>query len=379
MATYYAISNPVRVRLQSGWKYAITCTSGDDLVKQVVYTGYPYNGGSASNNTIIINNIAKQFIKSQMPQFEGISSAPVYSRNNFVYCDVRAWSPSSTTYSYDNPEFHEDYVFANDWSYGEGDPEPYGMPPYSRYKAYAVTYSASSPYTGCIVLNDPINGHASQNQDIIFNVWYGSGDPNDGVDILTQVKKGDSYTKLKTYNSFDMDKLSEQYSNNVSITVGRYDNVDDVVAIQKSNNTIPSAVYDKTYCGDYALYYLNAFGGYDSFLIEHNLRETQSISTTNFGIANSAVNYMARGNNSSVNVNVKTYSFNTGWLSDEQSAKVYLHLLNSPEVYLWDCKKATYRHCRITGKSVEKKKFINGRKLVSYDISIEEIYQFERR
>lgn len=124
-------------------------------------------------------------------------------------------------------------------------------------------------------------------------------------------------------------------------------------------------------CAKYALYYVNAFGGWDSFLIEGNHKETDSIVRHNHSVEYDNRNISNRGRLNYLNEITKKITLYTSWLTDEQSSRMH-HLLNATQVYLFDLETQEMKPILLTNTSTEYKTYKgNGRKLVNYEIEVE--------
>ena len=86
-------------------------------------------------------------------------------------------------------------------------------------------------------------------------------------------------------------------------------------------------------CGEYALYYLNAYGGWDALLIDGTVLKKSTIKqyTTDRNINNSRIEFEQT---KYINEIQDAYEINTGFLSDEQAANLSKNLIPSKEVYL---------------------------------------------
>lgn len=94
--------------------------------------------------------------------------------------------------------------------------------------------------------------------------------------------------------------------------------------------------YTRNVCGaEYALYYLNARGGWDSFLIEGNSQRTDKIKRHQYNktFNNQTIDYEK---NTYISEIETSWKLNTGILDDEQAKKMCWHLLSSNKVYLHD-------------------------------------------
>ena len=86
-------------------------------------------------------------------------------------------------------------------------------------------------------------------------------------------------------------------------------------------------------CGEYALYYLNAYGGWDALLIDGTVLKKSTITqyTTDRNINNSRIEFEQM---KYINEIQDAYEINTGFLTDEQAANLSNNLIPSKEVYL---------------------------------------------
>lgn len=130
-------------------------------------------------------------------------------------------------------------------------------------------------------------------------------------------------------------------------------------------------IYDTEACGDYALYYLNRYGGWDSFLIESKVKKTDNYEK--FYI-NKAYNNTTKDFGKMVYHNQITteYTLSTGWLTDAQSKRLAFNLLPSNKVYLHHISTGEIIPAVLTDTNAEYKTFMNNnKKMVNYSIKLE--------
>lgn len=129
-------------------------------------------------------------------------------------------------------------------------------------------------------------------------------------------------------------------------------------------------LYDIPTCGDWVLYYLNRFGGWDAFVIEGKVvrKDTYKRNTFAKAIDNSTIEHESQDYTNQITVG---YTLNTGWLSDEESSNLAFNMLNTNKAYLHDIQHNKIMPVRITNASTEYKTFKNTKKLVSYSITVE--------
>lgn len=130
-------------------------------------------------------------------------------------------------------------------------------------------------------------------------------------------------------------------------------------------------IYDKEGCGEYALYYLNRHGGWDSFLIEGTVKKTDNFEKY---FINRAYNNTSKEFGKMVYNNqiTTTYEASTGWLSDAQSERMAFNLFSSNKVYLHHISTGEIIPAVITDTKAEYKTFKNnGKKMVNHKLTIE--------
>ena len=360
---FAAICDPTDLMVKDNYTCSVSVKNRELKTFTTIFEGKPQPRPGDTYSNIRLNELVFNYIEEFMidPDNFGFDE---YINGTGVEAEVRLWTTGG---SYDNPEKRSIYVFSPDRSY---DTERERL-----YRDYARIYKADEK-TGMVNLNAPVNGHTNSTQPFVFAFWNETsfpGNPNtEDKFICEESIDGVTYTeKYSTYADVDRGRLI-QYTISSEATK-RY------VAVRKSNST-KRIVYDRSYCGQYVLFYKNRFGGYDSFLIESNLIEKRTPNKTSWG---DSIPY-AYGNEDVLSSNANsykerldsektTYSFNSGYLSDEQSDRFYNHLILTEEAYLYDCVEGTYIPVKITNGEVEKEVFRNGRKLNSYRVDMESL------
>ena len=360
---FAAICDPTDLMVKDNYTCSVSVKNRELKTFTTIFEGKPQPRPGDTYSNIRLNELVFNYIEEFMidPDNFGFEE---YINGTGVEAEVRLWTDGG---SYDNPEKRSIYVFSPDRSY---DTERKRL-----YRDYARIYNADEK-TGMVNLNAPVNGHANSTQPFVFAFWNETsfpGNPNtEDKFICEESADGVTYTeKYSTYADVDRGRLI-QYTISSEATK-RY------VAVRKSNSAT-RVVYDRSYCGQYVLFYRNRFGGYDSFLIESNLIEKRTPNKTSWG---DSIPY-AQGNEDVLSGNANsykeridsektTYSFNSGYLSDEQSDRFYNHLILTEEAYLYDCIEGTYIPVKITKGEVEKEVFRNGRKLNSYRVDMESL------
>lgn len=123
---------------------------------------------------------------------------------------------------------------------------------------------------------------------------------------------------------------------------------------------------------EYAIYYLNSYGGWDAFLFEGKAVKKDTITqfTTDRSFNNQTVDYEAYRYVSEINT---SYTLSTGWLNDEQAANFAKNLVGSNHVYLQNLKTGDFFSAIITDSSVTYQTMKNnGGKMAIYQLNVKE-------
>ena len=125
-----------------------------------------------------------------------------------------------------------------------------------------------------------------------------------------------------------------------------------------------------SYCGKMALYYQGAAGGWNSFLIEGNVKRTDKL--TRYNISRRVKNTSIDFENTTYSMDIDpTYEVYTGWLTDAQAENLAENLLKSARVYAHDLVTDEIFPVVITDASIQHKTYkTNSHKPVNYVISL---------
>lgn len=131
-------------------------------------------------------------------------------------------------------------------------------------------------------------------------------------------------------------------------------------------------IYPISACGQYALYYLNRAGGWDSFLIEGLVRKKDSYEKyyTNSTFSNNTLDFEKKAYHNQITT---AYELHTGYLDDKESERLAYHLLVSNRVYLHNLCSGEIMPVILTDAETSYKTFKSeGRKMATYTINVEE-------
>lgn len=227
-------------------------------------------------------------------------------------------------------------------------------------------------------LSHPINGRVDARQwipvtaidanDITMEITY-----NDGTVQTVTIPLSHLGDFNDDFNDDFAKSLVLAGSGSAFFDLSQWDNVNHIVL-----NGL--ARYDVvTECAHHALYYLNAYGGWDTFLVEGNFKQEDALTRHTIAQDYNNANVPARGLRDYAIELERNVILHTGYLADEQSLRMH-HLLNSPDVYLWDFAEETMTPVVLTGTPTEYKTYKNnGRRMVDYTITARIAKQMERR
>ena len=138
-------------------------------------------------------------------------------------------------------------------------------------------------------------------------------------------------------------------------------------------NTLNGGAYNVLAdCGDYALYYLNSYGGWDALLIDGTVLKKSTITqyTTDKNYDNNRIEFEQV---KYINEVQDAYEINTGFLTDEQAANLSKNLIPSKEVYLHFLKDNKIIPVLITDTSVTYQTYqTNNLQMPQYKINVKE-------
>lgn len=157
------------------------------------------------------------------------------------------------------------------------------------------------------------------------------------------------------------------------------DMADNVIEIYDDIAGKVLASYDvRNTCVEYALYYLNAHGGYDHLLINGTSKRSDNIKRTE--ITRVVDNTTLKHGRSDVHTEItRTWHLNTGHLTDAQWSKTH-HLLGSTHVFLHNLDSGEIVPVVIKANKADFNTYRNnGRKMSQLSIDVEESTKRERR
>lgn len=134
-------------------------------------------------------------------------------------------------------------------------------------------------------------------------------------------------------------------------------------------------------CRRYALYYVNAYGGWDALLMRRSATEEDTYSRDKHRVFVQSNDLPAQGRGTEVwrNTVTKRYTLHTDALTDAEAGRMH-HLLGSTLAYLYDLERSLFIPVTIVTEACTYKTYINqGRQRVTYEVVAEVAMPIERR
>jgi len=337
------------------WKdYFVTVGTGSSIFYRIqvvgdttttIYQGKAYKKPGATSIQVRINEVCADYLQYVLPTLSQAEftdlSLPVSFKVQTSSSGTGSWTDKETV------------QFLNDWSYD--------------YDYDATTMGMAFP----------INGHFDPRMPL---VWTGLNVSTIQATIYkANGTTSNVYIPIEISDDFNSD-FNNDFSHSVraagSGTAVFYTSAWGDVTKVVINGTTYEAV---TTCGQYALYYVNAYGGWDAFLIEGNTLEADNLNRFTREVEYDNRDIQNRGKHNYVNELTRTYTFHTGWLTDDQASRMH-HLLNSPDVYMYDIAKGQMIPVVLTNNTTEYKTYKNqGNRMVNYTIQAEVAQSMVRR
>lgn len=280
-----------------------------------LYQGYAHAKPGDSYAKVRVNDICADYLVNVLPTMtdRSFTALPVKTFSLQIKTGSNTWTP------------FEDFTFYNDWSYD---------------------YGATPSDLSC-----PINGRVDDRMTILFS----------GLDMASL-----SATYRKTSGSTTARTVTLP-SNPASGTGAFLANaVSDVNRITIKSRTY----YPVGSCYRYALYYVNAYGGWDQFLLEGNDLEADELTRYIREVEYDNNLLVNRGTDNYVSEISKTWTLHSGVLTDDQASRMH-HLLNSPMVYLCQIASGDMIPVIMKTNTCEYKTLKNqGRRMVEYTMEV---------
>lgn len=288
-----------------------------------IYEGTAVRRPLAETLTVRINDVCASYLVSSLPAMVNSSFTSSYISRIFEI--------------YKNGTLYETVAFLLDYS----------------YDTTRTTTIASSPIIPVLHKKQPLiyTQYETSSVDVILTASSGTR-----TTITIPTSGGGDYN-----NDYNDDFSHDGQPGSVYVNVES--------AVKVNVRTLEYNVVDT--CDRYALYYVNAYGGWDSLLMQGRYKESDDIARKEVTLTYENREPQSRGRYNYLNEIVKTFKLRTGWLTDAQAAKMW-HLLESTNVYLYDIQTGKFHSAIITNTDAPFKTFLGeGGKFFQYEIDVE--------
>lgn len=290
---------------------------------KTIYSGKAYTIPNTNYVEIDMSRICSPFLNSSIENKldEPVDFAPIEGVKSFNL--------------YVNGEIEGSFLFFNSYTYKDNPP-----------------YLLLTDGDTMLILSDPIRKQYDSRQLIIYSFFNVLRSGGYGCNVV-----------------FDFDGYIQRVYGSLA---GRQEYVTLMKAPDGANsvNFFGEKFPIKKTCCKYCLYYQNALGGWDSFLINGNDKQTDKITSYNYrkAINNTTKQFATKKYLNVINTSYKLY---TDWLTDDEASRMH-HLLESTEVYLHNLEDDTIIPVSLTNSTCEYKTFTNNaRRKFYYEINAE--------
>ncbi len=335
------------------WKdYFVTLGTSDSIyfrirltdTSAVIYSGKAYKRPGQSNIQVRINDICADYLENVLPT---LSQAEFSALSLPLSFQVQSSSNGSSWTTKDTIQF------LDDWSYD--------------YGYNASTMGMSFPINGRIDGRMPIVWTGVNVSQVTATIYFTDGSSSQ---VIIAVEISNDFNA--DFNADFARSTRSAGSGTAVFLPSAWSDVDRIVVGQSTFKVV-------TDCARYALYYINAFGGWDCFLIEGNDLESDAIKRYTREVVYNNRDISNRGIQNYVNEITKQFTLHSGWLLDDQGERMH-HLIDSPNVYLYDIASAEMIPVTIPTTSCEYRTFKNqGNRLVNYAIQVQVAQNMVRR
>ncbi len=302
---------------------------------EIIYSGRAYLRPGSTANEIRINDVCADYISNTLPEL----TQAQFSQLTFpLTFNVHAYVDG-------NWALRDTVAFLNDWSYDNA--------------FNVVTEGIAFPVLTNIDRRQWLTYSVYNAKSVTALVVYRDGSRQE---LTIEAVIASSFNI--SFNSSFARSLRGSATGTAVIDVAALGDVASITIGGVTFNVIDT-------CSRYALYYVNEHGGWDSLLIEGGYKWTDNLTRYTREVDYDNRNVQNRGAINYVNEVKRSLSLSTGWLNDEQSARMR-HLLNSTSVYMLDMERGEMLPLLLTDNTYERKTFrSNDCKLVNYSINCE--------
>ena len=310
----------------------------------VIYTGRAVAKPGATSLSIRINDICADYLRATVPNFDLRFTAGLLSLT--FYVQYKATSASTWTDK-------ESVTFTNDWSYD-----------------YAYDASRDG-YTF------PISFEADPRQIILLTV------PSGVNSVQATLKNEDGSTTNGVLTVRRTADFNNDYNNDYSHLSGAAT----AGVVQLNLGSYPSVVQatmggiiwkvDRTRCKDYGIYYVNAYGGWDSLSVYGTQRDTYKRHT--YAVDYDNTKQSAQGGKDYLNETDMRFDLSTGMLTELGASRMH-HLVGTNCAVVHEFATGRILPVTVVTDSVKYKTYRSeGRTPITYELEVAVAQDRQRR
>ena len=324
----------------TAFDYRIVLTDTSALV----YSGRAVARPGETDVVIRINDVCADYLVNVLPTISDQDFSYLHLPLSFT---VQAYIANTWTDV-------ESVAFLNDWSYD--------------YSYDAATMGLSFPITGRIDARMPIIWTGINVPDVTMTIHY--------LDETTETVVVPVATYPDFNNDFNHDfarSVRTAGSGSAVFFVDQYDlDLIDYFEVGRSTFRVVTS------CARYALYYVNAYGGWDCLLIEGASIESDDLTRYKMESEYDNRDIANRGVRNYANEISRGFTLHTGWLLGDQGMMMH-NLINSTDVFLYDIASNEMIPVTISNPSCEYKTNKTEGRLVDYAVNVQIAHYMVRR
>lgn len=302
----------------------------------IIYSGKAWRKPGEAYCQVRINDVCRDYIEAHLPE---LSQSQFTAWSFPVTFQVWRRRPNVQAETWNQVD---EVTFLPDWSYDDGhDVETMGM---------------AAPITGRIDARQWLTYTAYEAESIEATLHFEDGHESKVIIPLAITPD-----------------FNDDFNNDFAKSLQEARTGTAVFDLSPWNGIVSVDIQEQTYqvaqgCHPYALIYVNAYGGWDTFLIE-GMTQERDILTRHSREKEYDNRYEEQRSRKDYAIEIsKTYSFHSGLLTDDEASRMH-HLLNSPDVYLCEIRTGKVRPLILTGSTTEYKTFKgSGRRFAEYII-----------
>ena len=306
------------------------CIKLDHPSGEMIYRGKAHRRPGESHINIRVNDICADYLQNTLPTLSQAEFSELsFPLKFYVQRLIDGEWVSATSFE-----------FLNDWSYD--------------YAYDVATMGMAFPINGRIDARQWVVYTAYNAEEVTAVITYTDGTTSS---VIIPIAISDDFNA-----DFNLDFARSARAAGSGTAVFDLSAWEDVASITINGKVFKVA----TDCRDWALYYVNAYGGWDSLLIEGLVTERDNLTRHTREMEYDNRDSKNRGSQNYINEIEKVYTINTSWMSDDESARMH-HLLNSTEVYLGNINTGEMLPVNLVNTTTDYKTYKgNGARLVNY-------------